>query len=614
MACVNGRNTDTLYELSVSAVIDSYQCFKNELRMMPENVMFDLYHKLYTEKRLCLLGLELSEIDIFSRLLRVSSRRQVLLRMFQKFDDLAGVIVGTFLLTPPKIGSNFELHSPGLDSLMDHGTRVSRDLALCYARKCSIVKSNPTARDMLIDLGLRLGGFLSDSGWFSDAEKVLISCRDLCQSTDATPRYWKKTLGCCHKLLHVQTASCNYKGAEVTYQLAIDILDKLQKASETTNFAGLFAEFSALHFSRSDYNEAYKWSTEALRHVDTELPTKVTVDVLRHGAKACVVKRDFKKAGLLARQAVNLSKDAFNSEHTKYADALVDYGFYLLNFDSVQQSVLAYETALDIRREIFGKINLHVAIAHEDLAYALYVHEYSSGRFLKAREHAEKAIEIMSRLLPENHLMLASVKRVKALILEEIALDTVHNNTRMADLLRNAEDLHLSALKLATATFGEKNVQTAKHFGNLGRLYQSMKRFQDAEAMHLRAIAVKEELLGPEDYEVGLSVGHLASLYNYHMKKFRKAEQLYLRSIAISLKLFGEGYSGLEYDYRGLVHVYHALDDVDKVAEYTYLLNNWKLHREFNAHLVAPPTGLSEEPLQIEQIKAQFFDLCDTVS
>nr|CAD7195383.1 unnamed protein product [Timema douglasi] len=570
------------------------------------------------------------------------------------------------------------------------------------------------ARDMLIDLGLRLGGFLSDSGWFSDAEKVLLSCRDLCQSTDATPRYWKKTLGCCHKqlydegfttalkfvndntelsracdqgevtgyvvelsrtpsttcshhqsgfatlrifyvllyyntpvinisrLLHVQTASCNYKGAEITYQLAIEILDKLQKVSETTNFAGLFAEFSALHFSRSDYNEAYKWSTEALRHVDNELPTKVTVDVLRHGAKACVVKRDFKKAGLLARQAVNLSKDAFNSEHTKYADALVDYGFYLLNFDSVQQSVLAYEagashrgeeechnfveitilrmiynfyflfdefilqTALDIRREIFGKINLHVAIAHEDLAYALYVHEYSSGRFLKAR--------------PSMTVLCCAAFYIRVFIGQHLKsfLNAVKCNShalrRMADLLRNAEDLHLSALKLATATFGEKNVQTAKHFGNLGRLYQSMKRFQDAEAMHLRAIAVKEELLGPEDYEVGLSVGHLASLYNYHMKKFRKAEQLYLRSIAISLKLFGEGYSGLEYDYRGLVHVYHALDDVDKVAEYTYLLNNWKLHREFNAHLVAPPTSLSEEPLQIEQIKAQFFDLCDTIS
>ena len=51
--------------------------------------------------------------------------------------------------------------------------------------------------------------------------------------------------------------------------------------------------------------------------------------------------------------------------------------------------------------------------------------------------------------------------------------------------------------------------------------------------MHLRAIQIKEELLGPDDYEVALSVGHLASLYNYDMKNYDKAEKLYLRSISI---------------------------------------------------------------------------------
>jgi hypothetical protein len=37
----------------------------------------------------------------------------------------------------------------------------------------------------------------------------------------------------------------------------------------------------------------------------------------------------------------------------------------------------------------------------------------------------------MEKLLPEEHLMLASVKRVKALILEEIALDTMPNSAGM---------------------------------------------------------------------------------------------------------------------------------------------------------------------------------------
>ena len=51
--------------------------------------------------------------------------------------------------------------------------------------------------------------------------------------------------------------------------------------------------------------------------------------------------------------------------------------------------------------------------------------------------------------------------------------------------------------------------------------------------MHLKAISIKEKLLGPEDYEVALSVGHLASLYNYDMQMYVEAEELYLRSIAI---------------------------------------------------------------------------------
>jgi len=55
--------------------------------------------------------------------------------------------------------------------------------------------------------------------------------------------------------------------------------------------------------------------------------------------------------------------------------------------------------------------------------------------------------------------------------------------------------------------------------------------------MHVRAIAIKERLLGVDDYEVALSVGHLASLYNYDLNKYDDAERLYLRSIAIGTAL-----------------------------------------------------------------------------
>jgi hypothetical protein len=45
-------------------------------------------------------------------------------------------------------------------------------------------------------------------------------------------------------------------------------------------------------------------------------------------------------------------------------------------------------------------------------------------------------------------------------------------------MLEKAEELHQTALRLTKAAFGEQNVQTAKHYGNLGRLYQSMKKYE----------------------------------------------------------------------------------------------------------------------------------------
>lgn len=63
------------------------------------------------------------------------------------------------------------------------------------------------------------------------------------------------------------------------------------------------------------------------------------------------------------------------------------------------------------------------------------------------------------------------------MILEEIAIDSEDKSLEEKFLLE-AQELHLQSLELARKAFGEKNVQTAKHYGNLGRLYQSMHRFK----------------------------------------------------------------------------------------------------------------------------------------
>ncbi|XP_043270532.1 amyloid protein-binding protein 2 isoform X2 [Venturia canescens] len=501
----------------------------------------------------------------------------------------------------------FDVYYQMFQALMDHGTKIGTELAIGYSLYCLAARKKPPAHENIINLGLRLGGFLSDAGWYCESERVLLACKELCLTGGDNRETWCRTLDCCHKLLHAQAVYCAFRGAAETHELALSTVEKLKAAGYgNTNHAALYAEFSVLFFTRSEYDKSYRWSLAALKELVPSLPARITINVLRQAAKSCVVKREFQRAGLLIRQAVYLAREVFDTDHPKYCDVLLDYGFYLLNYDSIANSVSVYETALNIRKAIFGKTNLLVAIAYENLAYALYVHEYTSGRFQVSSDRAGRAIEIMEKLLPSEHLMLAGAKRVKALILEEIALDS----SPMSDeenLLLKSEGLHLSALLLAQTAFGERNVQTAKHYGNLGRLYQSMRRFEEAEIMHLKAIGIKKELLGPDDYEMALSIGHLASLYNFHMGRYRDAEQLYLRSIAINIQLFGKSYSGLEYDYRGLLHLYTKLNELDKTLEYVDALNHWKELRDQHAQSEDPPIDLQKRPQPIDRVIDEFF-------
>lgn len=573
-ACVLQWAPDSLYNTAVSATVANYSMFRKDIRNLPESVQFDIFYKLYIKGSLCILGTDLAEIDNFARILKVLDKRCLLHICFQ--------------------------------ALIDHGTRVNEILAdeFCQRNHPS-AHSCESDRNKAIQLGTSLAGFFNEAGWFFSSEKVYHTCRLLCEE-DKSYGGLCKLLECNVRLLHVQNCSCKYKEANQTYKEAFRILTLLEEAQVPVNKAMLYGECCGLLFAESQYEQAYEYCNLAVEQLSPNLPPRTIVDVLRQCSKACVVKREFKKADQLIKSAVHYAREHFGKRHPKYADTLQDYGFYLLNVDSVAASVKVYQMALDIRQAVFGGNNFHVAIANEDLAYASYVHEYSSGHFRNAQNHAEKAIEILSRILPNDHLLLSSSKRVKALILEEIAIDNEDKSVR-EPLLREARELHVQSLTLAINAFGESNVQTAKHYGNLGRLYQSMHEFKQAEAHHLKAIEIKERLLGPEDYEVALSVGHLASLYNYDMEYHTEAESLYKRSIEIGKKLFGAGYSGLEYDYRGLLHLYHSRRDMENMMEYSHILQDWNRIRDRTNAVEVKPLDFSLD-FSIQDLHKNLFN------
>lgn len=49
---------------------------------------------------------------------------------------------------------------------------------------------------------------------------------------------------------------------------------------------------------------------------------------------------------------------------------------------------------------------------------------------------------------------------------------------------------------------------------------------------------------------------------------------------SLGTRLFGETYSGLEFDYRGLCHIYLQSQNYAKVVEYQTKLHQWNLLRD----------------------------------
>lgn len=586
------KSPASLYSLAVRRVVLAFDSFDRATicRQLTESMRFDIYWEMFCDsinnvddvaklKRFQCLQSELAKLDVFLALLRVGHRRVDLHEMFEGVNECT--------LQQQSEEAEVELLADHLSSKMGHELRRVPYMEVT---------------NKMLDTALNFASFLIDGSWYVAAQSVLVSIVMVNEGDEKKLRSKRLDVECHTKLLHTVSSYCLFPLAES----AFDHLKKAIAQGNCTgiNLAGPYSEFSSYCFVRSQYQDAFEWSLKAVKLLHNDLPPKVIVDTLRQASKASVVRRQFAKAEILIQEAVLLAREIYGECHPKYADCLVDYGFYLLNVDGVAKSVQAYETALKVREKCFGPNNLHVAIGHEELAYASYVFEYNTGRFDVAKRHAEKSLTIMARVVPANHLLLASSQRVLALILEEIAIDHVDKDYSK-EILSRAEHLHLSALKLTIGAFGEMNVQTAKQYGNLGRLYQTMEKYTEAENMHLNAIRIKESLLGRDDYEVALSIGHLASLYNYDLAQYDKAERLYLRSIDIGVKLFGPSYSGLEYDYRGLIRVYHERQDLNNYLTYAHKLRDWKDLRDAREGEHNPQTPLlsgGKNPQTILQI------------
>lgn len=72
-------------------------------------------------------------------------------------------------------------------------------------------------------------------------------------------------------------------------------------------------------------------------------------------------------------------------------------------------------------------------------------------------------------------------------------------------------------------------------------------------------------------------------------------------------KLFGEGYSGLEYDYRGLIKLYNSVGNYEKVFEYHNVLSNWNRLRDRQFAVADALEDVNTTPQQTQEVVQAFL-------
>ena len=129
------------------------------------------------------------------------------------------------------------------------------------------------------------------------------------------------------------------------------------------------------------------------------------------------------------------------------------------------------------------------------------------------------------------------------------------------------EAIRLTLIALEEADeLGEADPRYATTVNNLGVFYYSKGRYDKAESMHQRALALREKVLGPEHPEVAQSLSNLAELYRV-LARYDRAKSLYERSLIIREKALGTRHIDLSISITGLAMLHHAQGHYDEAEK-----------------------------------------------
>src|SRR5579859_1056531 len=138
-------------------------------------------------------------------------------------------------------------------------------------------------------------------------------------------------------------------------------------------------------------------------------------------------------------------------------------------------------------------------------------------------------VEACDVLIQRHHLLLPEAAEL---------LDRAGTYVREHMWYTQAEPIYRRALAIREQYLGPEHPETATIVHNLAILQRDTSNFVEAEQLYQRALAIREQHLGPEHPDTANAYSNLANLY-LAQKRYREAEPLYRRALAIREHLYG---------------------------------------------------------------------------
>jgi preprotein translocase subunit SecA/nephrocystin-3 len=138
-----------------------------------------------------------------------------------------------------------------------------------------------------------------------------------------------------------------------------------------------------------------------------------------------------------------------------------------------------------------------------------------------------------------------------------------------------ALEYHLKALAIRERVLGTEHPDTADSYKHIGNTYYSMDDYPKALEYHLKALAIRERVLGTEHHNTANSYNNIGNTYD-SMGDYPKALEYHLKALAIREHVLGVEHPDTVASFKNTGITYYKMEEYKEVIK--YLLKTFTIH------------------------------------